>query len=299
MLLLVDHDRRDLGRRQGVDDELRRVFREENDVHTLAGKFVGHRRDARTAHADASPLRVEPRIVRLDRDFRADARVACSGLDFDQAFLDFGNLELEEAHQKLRRDSRQDELRALCRAVDLGDKGADPVADAQHLLRDQLVARDHALDATGFDDHVAALDAFGRAGQEVVLPFEEIVKNLLSFGVADFLQNHLFCRLGTNPTEFHRFERLFDHVTELELGVALRRIGDGDLVRGLLVFFVEHDGPASKRLVVAGLAIDGNAGVDLQSEALFRRGGERRLERGENDFLGHVLFPCQRIDQQQ
>ena len=61
VLLLVDHDRRDLGRRQRVDDELRRVFRVQDDVDALAGELVGHRGHARAAHADAGALRVEPR----------------------------------------------------------------------------------------------------------------------------------------------------------------------------------------------------------------------------------------------
>ena len=97
---------------------------------------------ARAAHADAGALRVEARVVRLDRDLGADAGVARRGLDLDQAFLDLGHFELEQAHEELRRDARQDELRALGRAVDLHHVGAHAVADAQHFLLDQLVARD-------------------------------------------------------------------------------------------------------------------------------------------------------------
>jgi len=146
VLLLVDDDRRDLGRSQRVDDELGRVLREEDDVDPLAGELVGHRGHARAAHADAGALRIEPRVVRLDGDLGADARVARRRPDLDQALLDLGHFQLEQAHQELRCDPRQDQLRALGAAIDLDDVGADAVADAQHLLGDQLVARNDALD---------------------------------------------------------------------------------------------------------------------------------------------------------
>ena len=299
VLLLVDDDRRDLRRRERVDDELRRVLREQDDVDALAGELVGHRGDARAAHADARALRIEPRVVRLHRDLGADAGVARGGLDLDQPLLDLRHFELEQAHQELRRDARQDELRALGRAVDLGHVGADAVADAQHFLRDQLVARDHALDAARLDDHVAALDALDGAGQQVVLALEEVVQDLLALGVADLLQDHLLRRLRADAAELDRLERLLDHVAELQLRIALRGVGDRELVRRLLVLLVGHDRPAPERLVVAGLAVDRHARVDLVGEALLGRRGERRLERREHDFLRHVLLARKRVDQQQ
>ena len=161
--------------------------------------------------------------MRLHRDLRADAGVARRGPDLDQPFLDLRHLELEQAHQELGRDARQDELRALRRAVDLHHVRAHAVADAQHLLRDQLVARDHALDAAGLDDHVAALDALDRAGQQVVLALEEVVQDLLALGVADLLQDHLLRRLRADAAELDRLERLLDDVAELEVRVALAR----------------------------------------------------------------------------
>ena len=53
-------------------------------------------------------------------------------------------------------------------------------------------------------------------------------------------------------------------------------VGDRDLVRGLLVLLVGHDRPAAERFVVAGLAVDRHAHVDLVLEALLRRRRERR-----------------------
>ena len=138
-------------------------------------------------------------------------------------FLDLRHLELEQPHQELGRDARQDELRALRGAVDLLHVGAHAVAHAQHLLRDQLVARDHAFDAARLDDHVAALDALDGAGQQVVLALEEVVQDLLALGVADLLQDHLLRGLRADAAELDRLERLLDDVAELEARDRARR----------------------------------------------------------------------------
>ena len=112
VLLLVDDDaaRSPPARARSITN-LRRILRAQDDVDALAGELVGHRGHARAAHADAGALRIEPRVVRLDRDLGADARVARGGLDLDQAFLDLRHFQLEQPHQELRRDARQHELR--------------------------------------------------------------------------------------------------------------------------------------------------------------------------------------------
>src|SRR5271155_611038 len=212
VLLLVDDDARNLGRRQGIDDELGRIVGIENDIAALAGQFVGHRGHARAAHADAGTLRVEPRIVRLDGNLRAHARIARRGPDLDQPLLDLRHLELEQPHQQIGDDAREDQLRPARLRFDLGHVGAHPVTDANVLLRDELIAGNHPLDAARLDDGTAALDAFDRAGEQVVLALEKIVEDLLALGVADLLQDHLLRGLRPDAPEFDRLERLLDDV---------------------------------------------------------------------------------------
>src|SRR5207253_4141138 len=113
------------------DHELRRLRRPENDVDALAGELLGDRLHARAAHADARTHRIDARIVRLDRDLGAQARIARSRLDLEETFLDLGHLELEELHEELGRDAREDELRTARLAVDLRDVGAHAIAHAQ------------------------------------------------------------------------------------------------------------------------------------------------------------------------
>jgi len=191
-------------------------------------------------------LRVEPRVVRLDGDLRANARIACGSPDLDQPLFDLGYFELEQPHDELGRNPRQDQLRAFCRTVDLHHVSAHAIADAEHFLRDQLIARDHAFDAAGLDDRVAALDALDRPREQVVFAFEEVVQDLLALGIADLLQDDLLRGLSADAPELDRLERLLDDVAQLERGIAQSGIGDRDLMRRLLVLFVGHDGPTAK-----------------------------------------------------
>ena len=278
VLLFVDDDARYLSRRQRVDDELCRVVGIKDDVDALSGQLVGHRGHARAAHADAGALRVEPWVVGFHRDLGAHAGIARRGADLDQTLL---------------------ELRPPRLRFDLGHVSPHAVAHAQVLLRNQLVARNHALDAPRLDDHAAALDALDRACEQVVLAFEKVIQDLFALGIADLLQDHLLRGLRADAAEFHRLERLLDHVTELQHRIALGSVGDRDLMRGLLVLLVGHDGPAPERLVVAGLAIDRDARVDIVGILLLGRRRERGLERLEYDLLGHVLLARQRVDEKQ
>ena len=71
---LVHDDRAHLGRRHRVDDELRGVVVERDDVDAFAGDLVRHRLHARTAHADARADRVDARVVAADGDLGPGAR---------------------------------------------------------------------------------------------------------------------------------------------------------------------------------------------------------------------------------
>jgi hypothetical protein len=94
--LFVDDDGLHVGRRQRADDELRRVFRPQHDVHTLAGELVGDGIDARTAHAHAGADGVDALVVRDHGDLGAAAGVAGAALDLEQALLDLGHFLREQ-----------------------------------------------------------------------------------------------------------------------------------------------------------------------------------------------------------
>jgi hypothetical protein len=287
----------DLGGCQRVDHVLRGVGRPVDDVDALAGEFVGHRGDARAAQADAGADRVDARVVRDDGDLGAQAGVARGRLDLEQAFLDLGHFEFEQLHDEFGCGARQHDLRAAGAAVDAQQVGAHAVADAQVLAGDHLVAVQEALDAAGFDDRVAAVDALDDAVDEVLLAGEEVLDDLLALGIADFLQDDLLGGLRADAAELDVFQRLFDVVADLDVGDLVLGVDQQDLVALVFQVGFGHHLPAAEGLVVAGFAVDRHAHVGLFLEALLGGGGERLLQGFEHDFLAHVLFARQRVGQ--
>jgi len=232
-------------------------------------------------------------------DLRAHAGIAGGRLDLEQAVFHLRHFQFEQLDDELRRGARQDQLRAARGAVDLQQVGAHAVADPQVLLRDHLVARQHRLDAAGLDDGVAALDAFHRAGDEMLLALEEVVQHLFALGVTDLLQDDLLGGLGADAAEIDRLKLLLDELVELDLGHLLLCLGEGDLRIGVLHCLVRHDLPAAEGLEFSAFLIDGDAHVGLFVDPLLGGGGECRFQGREDDILGDVLLARQGIHQQQ
>jgi hypothetical protein len=83
----------------------------QDDVDALAGQLVGHRRDARAAHADACALRVGRGSFDLTAIFaRMPGSRAAALISISPSSIS-GTSSLEQAHQEFRRNPRQDQLR--------------------------------------------------------------------------------------------------------------------------------------------------------------------------------------------
>ena len=297
--VFVDDDTHDLRRSQRVDYELRRVRRPQDDVDTLAGELGGDGLDPGAAHAHAGADRIDALVVGLDSDLGAHARIARRCFDLQQAFFDLRHLELEQLDEKLRHYARQHQLRAAAAAIDLQQKRAHPVADPQILLGDHLVARQHRLDASGLDDGVAAFDALDRAGDQMLLAREEVVEDLLPLGIADLLQDHLLGGLCADAAELDRLERLLDVLVEPDVGHLLACLLERELAVGRLQHLVGHHVPAPEGAVVAIVAVDLDAHLDVFLEAFLGRRRQGLLQGSEHDVLFDVLLPRQGIDQKQ
>jgi len=159
-------------------------------------------------------------------------------------------------------------LRSAQVPVDFQQKSTHPVANPEVFLRNRLVAWQQGFDATRLDDHIAALDAFDGASDELLVAGKKITQYLLTLGVSNLLQDHLLGGLGANAAKIHRFQRLFNDVAQLQVIATLRCVGNGDLARGFFVLFVRHHHPLAKGLVFASLAIDLDANVCFLLEEL-------------------------------
>ena len=117
----------------------------------------------RAAHADAGADRIDRAVARDHGDLGAGARVAGDRLDLDDAVVDLRHFLREQLGHELRMRARQEDLRPALLAAHVVDVGADAVAVAEGLARDQLVAADDAFAAAEIDDDVAVFDALDGA----------------------------------------------------------------------------------------------------------------------------------------
>src|SRR5690606_20417546 len=125
---LIDDNRQHLSRRHRVNDKLRGIFVPENNIDTLAGKFVGHGLHTRTAHTDAGAYRIKPWIVGFDGDLRTHTGVARCAANVDQALPDFRHFNLEKLDQKLGAGAADKQLWAANFGTHFAQKTAQTVA---------------------------------------------------------------------------------------------------------------------------------------------------------------------------
>src|SRR5690349_1028952 len=232
-------------------------------------------------------------------DLRADARIAGRGLDLEQSFLDFRDLEPEQLHDELGRGTREHQLRPAHVAVDAHHEGAHAVAHPQVLLGDHLVARQHGFDAADFDDGAAALDALDRAVDELLSAGEKIIQQLLALRVAYPLEDDLLRRLRADSAEVDRLQGFLDEILELDIRILLLRLGKRDLLGWILHGLVRDHLPAAEGLEIPRIAVDRDAHVDVLRKAFLRRRGDRHLQSPEHHVLVDVLLPRKRIGLQQ
>jgi hypothetical protein len=296
---LIDDDRTDFRRRQRTDDKLCRIWRPKDNVDALAGQLIGHRGDPHATHTDAGADWVDALIVGFHRDLGAHAGVTGSRLDLQQAVIDFGNFQREQLDDELRRRSRENQLRPAGSTINTQQIGLDAIADTQVLAWNHLVTRQQGFDLAGFDDRVATLHALDGTDHQMFLARQEIIENLFALGVADFLQDHLLGSLRADTTEIDRLQRLFQEVTDLDLGILHLRFGQGELFLLVKKVRIGNDLPAAEGFEIAGFAVDHHANIRVVVDALLGSRRQRHFQRAEDDVSGDVLFTCQDIYQQQ
>ena len=124
------------------------------------------------------------------------------GDDADDAFVDLGDLGLEELVDEARIGAREDDLRAAGLAVDVLHVGDDAIAGTVGLARRLLAERQDALGATEVDDDVVALlEAPDDAADELALAVLVLVEDDVALGVAHALEEHLLGGLGGDAAE--------------------------------------------------------------------------------------------------
>ena len=141
--MLVEVDRRDLGRVQRPLDEQLRVGRIVHHVDVLVAQLLDDRVDARSLHADAGAYRVDAVVVGFYGDFGAFAGDADDLLDRDQAVVNFRDLHLEKPFEEFRGGTRQNDVGVVVLHLHFRNDRLDAVALAEEIVRDLFRFRQH------------------------------------------------------------------------------------------------------------------------------------------------------------
>ena len=291
-MFLVDVDRQDLGRRQGIGDEDRRVVVPRDDVDLLAAQLRDDGLDPCAALAHRGADRIEPFLARRDGDLRSAARFAGDGLDLDRAVVDLRDLELEQPLEEALVRPRHEDLRTLRGATDLEHVGLDVLADPV-VLDGRLLGRgEDRLDVLAdVEDDRPRLDAVDRARDELALAVGELVEDDVPLGLAEALQDHLLGGLRADPAEDVPVELLdLDEVADGRVRLVCARLLDGEL--GQRVLDHRHNRPGPKDPDLAGLGIDPDVDVLIARDPPV--GGLDGLLDGPDELLaGNLLFGVQ------
>src|SRR5262249_23924136 len=122
----------------------------------------------------------------------------------------------------------------------------NPLALAEAFAGQQLVAPQHCLGASKVDDNVAKLDPLNEPVDDLANTVLELKELPLTFGISNFLDDHLLCSLRGNSATIDRRQRVGDEVTDFCLGVQPLRLCERDL-SGLVLesvgYFAEPQQP--------------------------------------------------------
>jgi len=233
-------------------------------------------------------MRVHARIVALHRDLGAHAGIARGGNDFDQVLADFGHFQLEQLDQKFGGGTADEQLRAARFGGDLVQVTAHAVAGTHGFARNHLFAGNETLGiVTQIDVDVAALHALDLPHHQAALAIGVGVDDLAPLGFTHLLHDDLLGGLRGDTAELDGIDLFLDEIAELNIGVVDLRGFQRDLAQRLFeaaVFARFDDFPAPIGSVVAGLAIDIDAHLDVLLVLFARRRGERRFDRFKYDF---------------
>ena len=130
--------------------------------------------------------------------------------------------------------ARQEDLRAARLRTHVVDIGAHPLALAEALARQQLVAAQHRLGTAQVDHDIAELDPLDETVDDFADTVLELGELALPLGVAHFLDDDLLRRLGGDAAKIDGRQRVGDEVADLGLGVEPFRRGERHVGRFVL-----------------------------------------------------------------
>ena len=281
----LDH----LGRRQRSRDKLGHILAPADDVDLLAAQFLHDLFHTGTAGTDAGAHRVDVGVLAPDGQLGAGTGFAGNGLDLDGAVVDFGHFQFKHPLDQAGMGAADGHTRATVGSQNIHHVDLHGLALVEFLTGDLLIAGQNGTAALAqIQHHVAAFRINGnhRSHNKLMSTGLHLAALQVAFAFPQALTDHVLGRLGSDATEFLRFE-LGDHALTYPVALAdLLSILQTDLGVGVLHFLDDlaqkagtertdlgvdiHDHVLVLNLIVL-LDSDHNGRLDLVDQVIFRQ----------------------------
>ena len=281
VLVFVNHNRCHVSRSHRVDHELRWVVVPQHDIDTFAAQLGRDRLNTRTAHTNTSTDWVDTFVVGLNSDFGTRTRIASSSFDFDNFFTDFWHFNAEQFDQHFRLRTGDEELRTARFRTYGVQNTADTVAWTEVFTRQHVFTQDNRFSVVAkVQRDVVAVNFLNHAGDDLTFMLTELVYNHCAFSFTYFLYDNLFCSLGRNTVEGHRFDLIFNVFAHVQAFVFEACRFEGDFFSRLGHFF--DNNPTTEGVEITATTVNFNANVDFLFVFFLRCCSQRTFQRFKN-----------------
>ena len=192
-------------------------------------------------------------------NFGAAAGVTRSGLDFDDAVVNFGNFLRKQLLHEIRMRTAQQDLRATIFALHLHDQRPNAVATTDNFARNLLVTADNAFSTAKVDNNMAELNRLYDASDDFAGAVLKLFKLALALCIAHLLEDNLLCGLRIDTAEINSWQRVNNKVANNGALLQLVCLLQVNLLEVIFdVFNNFHNAPQAK---IASLRIQFRANV--------------------------------------
>ena len=193
-----------LCRAQSIGNILCRIFTVFYNINLFTAQLVNDSLYAHALVAYAGTYRINIAVSGIYGNLGAHTGLAGNGFDFNNAVMDFRNLQLKQALQQAGMSTRNHNLRSLVGALNLNNIGFHTLMVLVDFTGNLLVRSQHGFNLAQIDINVLVFHALDNTGNDIIGTALEAFIYLSALCLTDTLYNKLLSVLGSNTAEVFR-----------------------------------------------------------------------------------------------
>ena len=199
---ITKQDLLDFRRLQCIRNQNHWIVTPTHNVNAFAGEFPRYVLDSIAAHSNACTYAIDSLIATTNGYFAAISGFSTDCVDSDDSFGDFRYLLLEQSLNQHRLGSRQDDFDAISGRLHFVNDRSNAGATVIAFTRNLFASRQNGFDVAKLNDGYATLRTLNDAGHQLTDLSVEFIYSCVPLGFLEFLNNHLFGRLGADTANF-------------------------------------------------------------------------------------------------